>query len=129
VVVIWGRELNPDAEAGAHLAGDNNFKHRVRVEFNDKCKRAGLGVMACMQVVYAHHDGLELSACVVFGLEEPQPHVMGMVVDDEKAVAETMWGGDMNKTPKVRGHVEKGTGWFRASNGVAWCSSGFVEQA
>jgi hypothetical protein len=82
-----------------------------------------------MQVFYVHHDGFHLSACVVFGLEEPHPHVMGMVVDDEHALAESMWGGDINKIPKVRGQVEKGTGWFGASNGVAWCSSGLVEQA
>jgi hypothetical protein len=55
---------------------------------------------------------------------------MGMVVDDEQAIAESMWGGDIiNMTPKVIGQLEKGTGWFRASNGVAWCSSGLVEQA
>jgi hypothetical protein len=54
---------------------------------------------------------------------------MGMAVDDEQAVAEFMWGGDIKMTPKVREHVEKGTGRFRASNGVAWCSNGLVEQA
>jgi hypothetical protein len=27
------------------------------------------------------------------------------VVDDEHAVAETMWGGDIHMTPEVRGHV------------------------
>jgi hypothetical protein len=74
-------------------------------------------------------DGFKLSACVVFGLEEPDPHVMGMVVDDERALAEAMWGGDINMTPKARGHVEKGAGWFRASGCVAWCKSGLVEQA
>jgi hypothetical protein len=52
-----------------------------------------------------------------------------MVVDDEQAVAESMWGEDMNMTPKVRGRVEKGTGRFRASSGVAWCNIGLVEQA
>jgi hypothetical protein len=36
---------------GAHLAGDNDFKHKVRVELYDWCERAGLGVMACMQVL------------------------------------------------------------------------------
>jgi hypothetical protein len=50
VMDIRGRELNPDAEAGAHLAGDNKFKHIVRVEFYDRCERARLGVMAGMQV-------------------------------------------------------------------------------
>jgi hypothetical protein len=54
---------------------------------------------------------------------------MGMVVDDEKAIAEAMWGGDMKWTKEVREHVEKRTGGFRASGGVAWCNSGFVEQA
>jgi hypothetical protein len=54
VMGIWGRELYPDAEAGAHPAGDSNFKHRVRVEFYDRCERALLGVMACMQVFDVH---------------------------------------------------------------------------
>jgi hypothetical protein len=35
---------------------------------------------------------------------------MCVVVDDEQAIAEAMWGGDINRTPKVKGHVEKGTG-------------------
>jgi hypothetical protein len=55
-----------------------------------------------MQVFYVHHDDFQLSACVVFGLEEPHSHVMGMVVDDEQAIAESMWGGDINRTLKVR---------------------------
>jgi hypothetical protein len=54
---------------------------------------------------------------------------MGMVVDDERAEVEAMWGWDINRTPKVKGHVEKGTGGFRASNNVVWCSSGLLEQA
>jgi hypothetical protein len=54
---------------------------------------------------------------------------MGMAVDDEQAVAEAMWGGDIDWTPKVKEQVEKRTGGFRASSGVAWCSSGFVEHA
>jgi hypothetical protein len=28
-------------------------------------------------------------------------HIMGIVGDDEYAVAEAMWGGDINWTPKV----------------------------
>jgi hypothetical protein len=32
-----------------------------------------------------------------------------MVVDDEQAVAEAMWGGDTNGTPEVRGEVEERT--------------------
>jgi hypothetical protein len=40
VMGIGGRELYPDAEAGAHLAGDNSFKHIVGVKFNDRCERA-----------------------------------------------------------------------------------------
>jgi hypothetical protein len=82
-----------------------------------------------MQVFYVQEDGFQLNACVVLGLEEPYPHVLGMVVDDEHAKAEAMWGEDINTTPKVRGQVEKGTGGFRASNGVAWYSSGLEEQA
>jgi hypothetical protein len=51
---------------------------------------------------------------------------MGVVVNDEQVVAEAMWGGDVDKSPEVRGHVEEGTGRIRAGNGVAWCSRGFV---
>jgi hypothetical protein len=82
-----------------------------------------------MQVFDVYQDGFQLTACVVFGVEEPHPHVMGMMVNDEQAVAEAMWGGDTNMTPNVSGHVEKGTGWFRASGGAAWCTSDLVEHA
>jgi hypothetical protein len=34
---------------------------------------------------------------------------MDMVVDDEKAIAEAMWGGDINGTPWVKGEVEERT--------------------
>jgi hypothetical protein len=44
---------------------------------------------------------------------------MGVVVNDEQAVAEAMWGGDVGWSPKVRGKVDEGTGRFRAGNGVA----------
>jgi hypothetical protein len=30
-----------------------------------------------------------------------------MVVDDEQAIAEAMWGGDINWTPKVKRHEMK----------------------
>jgi hypothetical protein len=60
---------------------------------------------------------------------EPHPHVMGMVVDDEQAIVEAMRGEDINWTREVRGQVDMGTGGFRASGSVAWCSSGLVEQA
>jgi hypothetical protein len=53
-----------------------------------------------MQEFYVQQDGFQLNACVVFGLEEPPPHAMCMVVDDEQAVADTMWGGDINMTPR-----------------------------
>jgi hypothetical protein len=56
-------------------------------------------------------------------------HVVCMVVDDDQAIAEGMWGGDINWTPKIRGEVEKGTGRFCASSSVAWCSIGLVKQA
>jgi hypothetical protein len=56
VMGIWGRELYPDAEAGGHMAGNNSFKHIVRVEFYDRCERASLGVMACMKVFDVLHD-------------------------------------------------------------------------
>jgi hypothetical protein len=55
-----------------------------------------------MQVFCVKQDGFQLSVCVVLGLEEPHPHVMGVVVDDDQAIAEAMWGGDINMTPKVR---------------------------
>jgi hypothetical protein len=54
---------------------------------------------------------------------------MGMVVDNEEALAEAMLGGDNNGTPEVRGEVEERTRGFRASGCVSWCSSVFVEQA
>jgi hypothetical protein len=69
-----------------------------------------------MQVLDFQQDDFQLKAYVVFGLKEPHPHVGSMVIDDEQAVAEAMWGGDLNLTPKIRGQVEKGAGWFRASN-------------
>jgi hypothetical protein len=82
-----------------------------------------------MHVLNVQHDGFQLRACVVLALKEPHPHAMGVVVDDEQAVAEAMWGGDINWTLKVIGHVEKRTGGFRASGSVAWCNSGLVQQA
>jgi hypothetical protein len=91
---IGGRELHPNAEAGAHLPGDNGFKHKVRVEFYDWCERAGLSIMVCMQVLNVQQYGFQLIACVVLALKEPHPH--GVVVDDEMALAEAMWGGDIN---------------------------------
>jgi hypothetical protein len=81
-----------------------------------------------MHVFYVHHDGFQLTAGFVFGLKEPHPYVMCVVVDDEQAIAEATWGGDTHWTPKVRGHVEKGTGWFHASNSVVWCNNGLLEQ-
>jgi hypothetical protein len=54
---------------------------------------------------------------------------MGVVVDNEQAVAEVMRGGDTNWTQEARGLVEKGTGGFHASGSVAWCIDGLVEQA
>jgi hypothetical protein len=71
-----------------------------------------------MQVSDFLEDGFKLRACVVFGLKEPHPNVVSMVVDDVHVVVETMWEGDINWTPKVRGHVHEGTGWFSASSGV-----------
>jgi hypothetical protein len=71
-----------------------------------------MGVMACIQVFDVPQDGFQLRANVVFGLKEPHPHVMCVVIDDEHAIAEAMWGGDIHWTPKVRRLVEKGTGCF-----------------
>jgi hypothetical protein len=86
-------------------------------------------VMACMHVSNVQHDGFQLRASVVFGLKEPHPHVMSVVVDEEQAIAYAMWGGDGHWISKAIGHVRKGTGWFSASISVAWCNSGLVEQA
>jgi hypothetical protein len=44
---------------------------------------------------------VQLRGGVVFGLKEPHSHVLFVVVDDEQAVAEAMWGGDNQWTPKV----------------------------
>jgi hypothetical protein len=63
--------------------------------------------MAGIQVFDVHEDGFQLRACVFLGLEKPHPHVMGMVVDDEQAIAEAMWGGNINGTPEVRGECCK----------------------
>jgi hypothetical protein len=82
-----------------------------------------------MHVPDVHEDAFQLRTCIVFGLEEPHPHVMGVVVNDEQAVAEAMWGGDIDRSPEVGGHVEEGTGGFRAGNSVARCSCGFMLQA
>jgi predicted RNA-binding protein YlxR (DUF448 family) len=49
-------------------------------------------VMVCMQVSDIQQDGFHLRACVVSGLKKPHPHLVCMVVDDEQAVAEAMWG-------------------------------------
>jgi hypothetical protein len=81
--------------------------------------------MAGMQVFDVQEDGFQLRTCVVFILKEPQPHVVGVVVDDEQAVAETMWGGDIDRAPEISGHVEEGVGWFHASGCVARCNCGF----
>jgi hypothetical protein len=62
-----------------------------------------------MQEFDVQKDGFKRIACVVFGLKEPHSRVMCVVVDDEQVVAEAMWGGGIHWTPKVRGHVEKGT--------------------
>jgi hypothetical protein len=77
-------------------------------------------------VLDVHEDGFQLRTRIVFELEEPHPHVMGVVVNDEQAVAEAMWGGDVERSPEVRGRVEEGTGRFRACIGVARCNCGFV---
>jgi hypothetical protein len=79
-----------------------------------------------MQVLDVQENGFQLRTRIVFGLEEPHPYVMGVVVNDKQAVAEAMWRGDIDWSPEVRGHVEEGTGRFRAGSGVAQCKCGFV---
>jgi hypothetical protein len=79
-----------------------------------------------MQVIDVQENGFQFRTCIVFGLEEPHPHVMGVVVNDEQAVAEAMRGGDVDWSPIVRGKAEEGVGRFCESKGVAWCSCGFV---
>jgi hypothetical protein len=126
VVDVWGRELHPDAEVCAHPASDSSFRHKVGVKLEDWCERARLGVMAGMQVFDAQEDCYQIRTCVVFRLKKSHPHIVGVVVDDEQAVAEAMWGGDIDKSLEISGQVEEGAGWFRASGGVARSSCGFV---
>jgi hypothetical protein len=45
-----------------------------------------------MQVAYLQHDVFQLRAYIVFGFQEPHPHVVCVESDDEQAVAEAMWG-------------------------------------
>jgi hypothetical protein len=85
--------------------------------------------MAGMQVFDVQEDGFQLRTCVVFRLKEPHPHVVGLVVDDEQALAEAMWGGHIDRSPEISGQLKEGAGWLRASGCVAWCSCGFVELA
>jgi hypothetical protein len=40
VMGMWGRKLNTDALASAHLADDSSLKDGVRVELEDRCERA-----------------------------------------------------------------------------------------
>jgi hypothetical protein len=89
---IRGKQLHTDAQASAHLAGDISFRNIVRVKLKDRWESAGPGVMVCMQVSDIQQDGFQLRACVVFGFNEPHPHAVCMVVDDEQAIAEAMWG-------------------------------------
>jgi hypothetical protein len=77
-----------------------------------------------MQVFDVKEDGFQLRTCVVFRLKEPHPHVVGVVVDYEQAIAETMWGGDIDWSLEISGQVEEGAGWFRASGSVARCNYG-----
>jgi hypothetical protein len=49
-----------------------------------------------MQVLDVQEDGFQLRTCIVFRLEEPHPHAMGVVVNAEQAVTEAMWGGDVD---------------------------------
>jgi hypothetical protein len=58
-----------------------------------------------MQVLDVQEDGFQLRTRIVIGLEEPHPHVLSVVVNDEQVVAEAMWGGDVDWSPEVRGHV------------------------
>jgi hypothetical protein len=124
VVGVWGREHDPDTEVCAHPASDNHFKHRIGVKLEDWCERAG--VMTDMQVFDVQEDSFKLRTCIVFRLKEPHPHVVGVVVDDKQAIADAVWGGDIDWSPKISGHVEGGARWFRASGGVARWSCGFV---
>jgi hypothetical protein len=65
-----------------------------------------------MQVSAVQEDCFQLRTSVVFRLKEPHPHVVGVVVDDEQAIAEAMWGGYIDWSPEINGHVEEGAGWF-----------------
>jgi hypothetical protein len=51
-----------------------------------------------MQVADLQED---LRACIVFGLQEPYPHAVFVVINDEQAMAEAIWGWDIHMTPNV----------------------------
>jgi hypothetical protein len=124
VVGIRGRELDPDAEVCAHVASDGSFKHRVGVKFEDVYDRTRLLWRACKCLMVK--SIVSRRTCVVFILQEPHPHVVGVVVDAEQTLAEAMWGGGIDWSSHVSGQVEEGAGWFRASGADARCRCGFV---
>jgi hypothetical protein len=127
-VGIWSRELNTDTHASAHLPGRGSLKNKVGVKLDDRGKSAGLRVMACMKMTQFEHDVFQLCARVLFGLQEPHPHVVRMVIDNEQAVAESMGGRDIDMGLDIRGKVQRRAGQFRARGGVARCKSSLVEQ-
>jgi hypothetical protein len=80
------------------------------------------------------HASVEISSMMVSSLE----HASSLHLRNRTHMQWVWWsaptgssgghvGRDINCTPKVIGHVEKGTGWFRASISVARCSIGLEE--
>jgi hypothetical protein len=60
--------------------------------------------MACMQVTDLQHDALEFRTRIALGLQEPHyPHVVCVVVNDEYAIEEAMWGWDIHMDTYVLG--------------------------
>jgi hypothetical protein len=83
VVGIGSRELCTDTNASAHLPGRGGLKTRVRAKLDDGAKCARMRMMAYVQVTQLHKNVFLLYARVLLGLEEPHPHVVGMVIDHE----------------------------------------------
>jgi hypothetical protein len=130
VVGIRGRELHTDTHASIHQPGRGSLKNRVGVKLDDWGKSAGLRMMACMKMMQFQHDAFQLRARVLLGHQESHPHVVYMVIDNEHAIAEAMGEWDIHHmAPNVRGKVQHGAVWFRASSGVAGCINSLAVQA
>jgi hypothetical protein len=63
-------------------------------------------------VLTVQHDGFQLKAYVVLAIKKPHQHVMGVVVDDEQAIAEGMRGGDINWPQRSEDVLRRGREGF-----------------